>query len=244
MSLHQEESPELSVVILCYKAGPLVPVIVSAMTGVLSERDITYELVLVGNYNEHEKNADTTADEVRKLAQSDTRITPVIKPKEGMFGWDVRSGLRAARGNKIAFIDGDSQNPVEDAIRVYDALVKEEADMAATFRVTRHDGMQRIFISRVFNILMRILFPGVGIYDVNSKPKIFTREALGKLDLHSDDWFIDAEIAIQAMRKKFVVAQVPTLFRKNEHRSSFVTVTTLAEFMANLLHYRFFGRVR
>ena len=51
---------------------------------------------LVGNYNKHEKDTDTTPSEVRKLAESDAHITPVIKPKEGMFGWDVRSGLETA----------------------------------------------------------------------------------------------------------------------------------------------------
>ena len=86
---------------------------------------------------------------------------------------------------------------------------------------------------------MRVFFPRVRVHDVNSKPKLFTRAAYEKLDLHSSDWFIDAEIVIQATHKKFHIAQIPTVFHKNEHRSSFVKATTLIEFFANLIRYRF-----
>lgn len=235
--------PQISVVILCYKAGEQVRTIVTRMKTSLEKRGLLYELILVGNYHAGQETADTTPGIIRELAEADKTLVPVLRVKEGMFGWDVRSGLATATGDTIAFIDGDGQMPAEDVVRVYDALQSEKADMAQTFRVKRFDGKERIFISKVFNILMRIFFPRVRIHDTNAKPKIFTRDAYAKLDLHSDDWFVDAEIVIQATKLGFKVAEIPTVFLKNEHRSSFVKVSSIVEFLRNLIRYRFTGRV-
>ncbi len=239
----QRSTPNLSVVILCYRAGELARTVVSRMQQSLDDAAISYELVLVGNYDEERSDSDTTPGVVRDIAAHDNRIIALTEIKKGMFGWDVRSGLRTAQGNIVAFIDGDAQNPVEDVLRLYKAMQAEGTDMAQTYRVTRHDGARRILISRIFNAFSRLLFPRIKIVDINSKPKLFRRAVLEKLDLHSDDWFIDAEIAIQATRHSFTVTQLPTVFLKNEHRSSFVQLRTLAEFVYHLLRYRFTGRV-
>ncbi|OGG63433.1 hypothetical protein A3C21_02495 [Candidatus Kaiserbacteria bacterium RIFCSPHIGHO2_02_FULL_59_21] len=230
--------PDISVVVLCYKAGESVRALVARLEESLEARALSYELILVANYNASERAADPTPEIVKELASRDRRAVAVALEKEGMFGWDVRTGLVRASGDAIAYIDGDGQNPVEDVVRAYDALCAAHADMALTYRVKRHDGLQRIFISRAYNLLLRALFPRVSVHDANSKPKIFTREALSRLALSSDDWFIDAEIVIQAAYKNFAVAQIPTVFHKNLHRSSFVTARAVIVFLAELVQYR------
>ncbi len=239
----QGSVPELSVVILCYRAGELARTVVARMQQSLASTNVSYELILVGNYDEARADTDTTPAVVRDIASKDARIRALTDIKRGMFGWDVRSGLNAATGDIIAFIDGDAQNPVEDVVRLYAAMREKNADMAQTYRVTRHDGARRIMISRIFNRMSRLLFPAITIMDINSKPKLFTRAALSKLQLTSDDWFIDAEIAIQATRCGFTIVQLPTVFLKNEHRSSFVKLTTLLEFVYHLAKYRITGHV-
>ncbi len=243
MTRNETVTPDLSVVILCYRAGELSRTVVSRMQESLDPKGISYELVLVGNFDAARAESDTTPAVVRDIASRDERIIAITEVKQGMFGWDVRSGLQRARGAVVGFIDGDAQNPVEDIGRLYDAMRADGSDMAQTYRVTRHDGAQRILISRIFNRMARVLFPRLAIHDINSKPKLFTRSALQKLDLRSDDWFIDAEIAIQSTKLGFSVTQLPTVFLKNEHRSSFVKLTTLVEFVYHLLKYRFTGRV-
>ena len=41
------------------------------------------------------------------------------------MGWDLRSGLDAATGDVIVLIDGDSQNPVDDVLKLY-ALMRRD----------------------------------------------------------------------------------------------------------------------
>ncbi|MBI5456394.1 glycosyltransferase family 2 protein [Candidatus Kaiserbacteria bacterium] len=229
---------DLTLVILCYKGGERVREFVQQAKQCLDSRNLTYRLVLVGNYNADEKESDATPGIVRDIASREERIIAVTLEKKGMFGWDVKTGLKEAEGRTIAFIDGDGQNPIQDVVRVYDALMEDASDMALTYRVKRHDGLERILISRIYNTLLRVLFPRVTIYDANAKPKIFTRNALSLLTLEADDWFIDAEMVIQACYKNFRVAQVPSVFLKQKGRSSFVNVRAIVAFLFALIMYR------
>ncbi|HEY4501193.1 MAG TPA: glycosyltransferase family 2 protein [Candidatus Paceibacterota bacterium] len=235
-----EKSAEISVVILCYKSASSIAGFVRKMKELLDARGLSYELVLVANYNAHEKDTDQTPNVVRGLAEHDPHIVVVSKPKEGMMmGWDLNSGLKAATGATIALIDGDDQMPAEDIIRIYDALRSGAYDCAKTYRAGRFDGLKRKVISLTYNALLKVFFPKIHLRDVNSKPKIFTREAYAKLNLKSTDWFADAEMMIQASYLGFRIVEVPTVFHENKHRRSFVRTSAILEFLKNIVVYRF-----
>ena len=50
----------------------------------------------MGNYIEGRD--DETPDVVGELARRWSNVAAVVRPKEGMMGWDMRMGLNAARG--------------------------------------------------------------------------------------------------------------------------------------------------
>ena len=232
------KSADISVVILCYKAASSISGFVGDVRKLLEEHGLSYELVLVANYNAHEQETDQTPRVVKALAERDPHILVVSRAKEGMMGWDLHSGLAAATGETIALIDGDGQMPAEDIIRVYDALRSGAYDCAKTYRVGRFDGWKRKVISKVYNALLKIFFPGISLRDVNSKPKIFTRGAYAQLNLRSTDWFADAEMMIQASYLGLRIVEVPTLFHENKHRRSFIRTTAIAQFLKNIIVYR------
>ncbi len=233
-----QPKPALSVVILCYRAEDFAPVFVGQMEEALKKANLDYELVLVANYQKNAAKPDRTPQIVRDLAKTNPRLLVVAKEKEGMMGWDMRSGLEAATGDVIGVIDGDGQMPPADIIKIYDVLKQGNYDLAKTYRVQRFDGLFRVVISKFYNAFFKILFPKAKVRDVNSKPKMFTRAALEKLKLTSSDWFIDAEIMIQAGELGFKIGQAPTDFYPNENRKSFVKFSAIFEFMANLVKYR------
>ena len=59
------------------------------------------------------------------------------------------------------------------------------------------------------------------------------------MDLLSDDWFIDAEIMIQARRLKLRFAEISTQFSKLDTRTSFVKPGAIIEFVVNMILFRF-----
>lgn len=234
-----EKPTDISVVILCYKAASSISEFVRDVKKLLEDRGLSYEMVLVANYNAHEQDTDQTPRVVKGLAACDPHIVVVSETKEGMMGWDLHSGLRAATGETIALIDGDGQMPTKDIIRIYDALRSGAYDCAKTYRIGRFDGWKRKIISKVYNTLLKVFFPRISLRDVNSKPKIFTREAYARLNLQSTDWFADAEMMIQASYLGLRIIEVPTFFHENKHRRSFIRTSAIVEFLKNIVVYRF-----
>jgi len=230
------DKPDISVILLCYRSEEAVWKYVEVLKRSLEEIKVSWEIILVGNYVED--SIDRTPEVVREIADQDSRIKSITKVKQGMVGWDMRSGLEMASGRVIAILDGDGQFPMEDVVRVYEKLKNDNLDLVKTYRETRGDGLYRRFISFVYNLLFKIMFPGFCGRDVNSKPKIFTEETLKKLELRSDGWFIDAEIMIKARRINLSFAEIPTQFAKQLTRASFVKPTAILEFIWCMIIFR------
>lgn len=235
--------PYFSLVVLCYRSGRSIVPFVEQMRQALSRCNFTWEMVLVGNYLEGSE--DETPQVIADLAERIPNVRTVIRPKEGMMGWDMRMGLNAARGTYIGVIDGDGQFPPESIIACLLKAELENLDLTKTYRVLRDDGLYRRLISSVYNALFKVLF-GFKVRDINSKPKIIRGDKYHLLDLQSDDWFADAEIVIRARELGLKIGETPVHFNSNNMRASFVKPAAIVEFASNLFKYRFArgGRLR
>ncbi len=229
--------PKVSLAILCYRAEEDIIAFVERMHAIFSDYRYSWELVLVANYAGGA--ADRTPAIARSLAARLTNTRCIAEEKQGMMGWDMRKGLEACRGDVLGVIDGDGQFPVEIVPACLAKVLHEEIDIVTTYRVMRFDGVWRGLMSGVYNTLFRMLFPGAHARDVNSKPKLLRRAAYERLNLRSDDWFLDAEIMIKAHRLHLRIAELPVHFLELQRRASFVRVATVWEFLRNLWSYRF-----
>jgi glycosyltransferase involved in cell wall biosynthesis len=230
------EQVELSVIILCYRSGETVVDFIKKAEDLVKTLTDNYELVLVANYIEG--SDDRTRDYVLKIEKENPRCKALCKPKEGMMGWDMRSGMDAANGKYICVMDGDGQFPIESISACFEEIRKGKYDLVKTYRTKRGDGAYRRTISKVYNFIFSIIFPGIGSQDANSKPKILKASAYEQMDLKSDDWFIDAEIMLNVRDKKMTFFELPIEFYELEGRSSFVKPAAIWEFMKNLYEYR------
>jgi glycosyltransferase involved in cell wall biosynthesis len=229
-------APELSAIVLCYRAEESIRQVIDPLYAQLAASGLEFELVLVANY--HEGEPDRTPEIVRRFAAEHDRVTAIIEPKQGAMGWDMRSGLAAATGSAMVVIDGDAQNPVEDVLRLYREMQRTGVDVMKGRRIARFDGLYRRVVSGVYNGLFVVMFGTRGLWDINGKPKGLTRAAYERLDLTSDDWFIDAEIILKARRAGLQVAELPVVFNRNEERASFVRTSAILEFLRNMLRAR------
>jgi glycosyltransferase involved in cell wall biosynthesis len=227
---------ELSIIILCYCSGETVGDLVKNAESVVRALTDNYEIILVGNYIEG--NGDCTNEVVTKLAEENVRYKAICLPKVGMMGWDMRLGLEAARGNYLCVIDGDGQFPLESIAGCYHAIKTGKYDLVKTYRDQRHDGLYRKVISSIYNRVFSILFPGLGSRDINSKPKMLTRTAYRRMEIKSDDWFVDAEIMLNVRRFNMAFYEFPVEFGALSGRASFVRVEAIFEFIKNLIRYR------
>jgi glycosyltransferase involved in cell wall biosynthesis len=228
--------PELSVIVLCYRAGRSIGIVIEPLYAQLQELAVAFELVLVANYWPGQN--DPTPSVVSEFAESRAEIRVISDEKQGAMGWDMRSGLEAASGDYLVVMDGDSQNPVDDAVKIYKQMKITSADVMKGRRVLRHDGSYRRFISLTYNLLFLVVFRTFGLWDINGKPKALTRRAYSDMQLESDDWFIDAEIVLAARSAGLRIVEMPVVFLENPERSSFVKISAIWEFIKNMARYR------
>lgn len=234
------EAPALSAIVLCYRAGESIKTVIEPLHALLEAAGMTYELVLVANY--WPQHHDTTPEIARRFAATHTHTVVLDREKAGGMGWDMRSGLKAARGSTLVIIDGDAQNPVHDVLRMYRFLRETGADLGKGRRTNRGDGVYRWFISAGFNAIFCLLFRTWPLWDVNGKPKGLTRAAYERMNLVSSDWFVDAEMVLQARRHRMKIAELPVTFLENKARSSFVRVSAIWEFLVHMARYATRGR--
>jgi glycosyltransferase involved in cell wall biosynthesis len=230
------ESPQLSAVVLCYRAEEALRDLAGPLHAALEARAGTYELILVANY--WPGSGDGTPDVAAAFAREHPHVLVVARPKEGAMGWDLRSGLDMASGEYLVYLDGDGQVPPGSALTVADALLESGADVAKGRRRPREDGSIRTITSFGYNVLFRLLFGTRGLWDINGQPKAMTRAAHEQLDLRTDDWFTDAEIVLKARSLGLRIVEVPVRFGPRRIASSNVGLGTVWEFLANMVRWR------
>ena len=228
-------NPELSVIVLCYRAEEQARRVVIPLYEQLEREAVPYELILVANYWSPDDRTPMIAED---LAEGRDSVRVVAEPKQGDMGWDMRSGLREARGSYLVVIDGDGQVPVPYAVEAYRVLKRSGAAIAKGRRFVREDGSVRSITSLGYNLLFRVLFRTRGLWDINGRPKALTRGAYERLALTTDDWFTDAEMLLKARRDGLPIAEFPVRFLRNEARSSFVGLDTVWEFLRNMALWR------
>ena len=231
------EGVEFSLAVLCYRAEDHIVPFVNGLHLIMSMFAEPWELVLVANY--WPDTQDRTPAIVKNLAEQLDHVRCVAEPKQGGMGWDMKMGLDACRGRYIGIIDGDGQYPMESIAACFAKIKADDIDLVKTYRVYRSDGLYRNRISAAYNVVFKLLFPAYrGLRDVNSKPKILKREAYQRMTLHSSDWFLDAEIILQALKLDLRIYELPIRFSGLRGRKSFVHVQTISEFIRNLIAYR------
>ncbi len=227
--------PELSLAIPLYNEEENVASVVAELVRALEEQHIDYELVLVDNGSE-----DATGEIIERLAQENPRLVPVHIPVNQGYGWGIITGLRHCRGRYLGYAWGDNQVRAEDVVRIFLRLREGDVDLVKSRRVERHDGLQRLIITKVYNTVFPLFFP-VHSADVNGCPKIFTREAYEAIQPQSKDWFLDAEIMIKAHRLGLRVEEVPVIFYPRASGKSKVRWKTVLEFALNMFRYKIKG---
>lgn len=222
---------ELSVAIPFYNEEANAERVVRELVTALEPLRVSFEIIMVNN-----GSRDNTGDVLDRLADEDERCVPVHLVVNAGYGGGILTGLYYCQGNYLGYVWGDGQIKGTDVARVYERIQEGDVDWAKGRRTERHYGLQRKFISRVYNFLFRFIFR-LPTEDANGVPKIFKRETYEKLDICSSDWFIDAEIVIKSVRQKLRFGEVPVIFHRREKGESNVNFLTVLEFIINMIRF-------
>jgi len=189
-------SQSISVVLPAYNEEECIEKAVTDAAGFLERRFEDWEVLVVDD-----GSADDTPTIVERLAAEEPRIALLRHPQNRGYGRAIATGFAAARGELVFYTDADSQFDIRELADMVPFL--ENADAVFGFRVYRYDSVLRCILSWGYNRLVRVLFR-VRIRDVDCAFKLFTREVIDKLEIHSDDFFVDTELVARTSRLGFV----------------------------------------
>jgi hypothetical protein len=102
-------------------------------------------------------------------------------------------------------VDGDNEYAVADLKKMLD--IRFFYRLIIAFRYKKLYSTQRIFISFVYNMVLRHLFR-TPFRDVSTGIRVFHRSILDEIELSSDSPFIGAELAIKTMLRGYPVGEL------------------------------------
>jgi dolichol-phosphate mannosyltransferase len=146
--------PLLSVIVPAYNEETNIPILIERVTKALS--GIDYELIIVDD-----GSIDNTADVAKKF--EDKHPIKVIRHERNKGKIEaLKTGLQAARGEFIAFLDADMEYPPEALPTMLQKAIQGH-DLVATIRVDNRPFYRRI-VSSGARCLAKLLIPKLRRY--------------------------------------------------------------------------------
>ena len=123
----------LSIVVPCYNEEETVDPFYTALTKVVDQMDLEYEVIFV-----NDGSKDSTLDKMLALYRAHPGVVKVIDFSRN-FGKEgaLLAGLRAAKGDYVTVMDADLQDPPEYIPKMFEVMEKNGNDVVGTRRVSR-----------------------------------------------------------------------------------------------------------
>ena len=162
---------KLSIIVPCYNEADNIPLILKRFKEIIKRKDI--ELILVDN-----GSTDNSQKVMKKLLPEYkfTRIVKVIK-NQG-YGFGILSGLKAGKGDFLAWTHADMQTDPKDVIKALD-IIESSQDPVNTF--VKGNRKKRSLFDSFFTWGMGIfetVYMGAKLKDINAQPNLFHKNFL------------------------------------------------------------------
>jgi dolichyl-phosphate beta-glucosyltransferase len=237
------DAPFLSVVLPVYNEALVLAANLRTVLAFLDERcfggdGAGFEVVAVDD-----GSRDASAGILHAAAQQDARVRLESLPHNRGKGAAVRTGMLAARGRYVVFMDADLSTPLEELLPMLAAL-QDGHDVvlgnrrAAGSRIERRQPWLREFLGKGFTGLTRLLLVP-GIDDFTCGFKGFTADASRRVFTRSrlDRWAFDAELVTIAAVQGLKVTQIPVRWRHEDDTKVRIVASVLRS-LADLLRIR------
>ncbi len=230
--------PRLSVVVPLYKEEDNVERLVDELHAALETYPGEFELVLVDD-----GSTDRTRDMLMEARSNRGDHIMVISHRRNLGQTQaMQTGLQAARGDVIAFMDGDLQNDPADIPAMVEKLEAEHLDLLCGWRKNRQDTLDRTLPSRMANWLIGRV-SGVALHDYGCSLKVGRRDVLEGLDLRGEmHRFIPLWVA--NLTHPSQIAEIPVNHRARVAGTSKYGISRTPRVILDLLAAWFFLRFR
>lgn len=200
--MEKDQKPSIAIFFPVYNDEATVERVAMKSLEVLSNIASDYKVIIVddGSPDKSGEIAD------RLVLQYPDKIVSIHHEKNLGYGAALQTGFKHSLGYEwICFTDGDDQYDVRELYHI--SKLFHHYDLIVTFRYYKIYGTLRIFISYVYNLIIRWLFKS-RLRDHNSGLKIIRSSVIQDMELISTSPFIGAEIIIKAMVRGYPIGEV------------------------------------
>lgn len=190
----------LSIIIPFYNEEKNIPALLQEITSAMKKEYGEYELILVDDGSEKKIQISDIKYQNVKLVQHKKRMGK---------GEALRTGIKNAKGEIIAFMDGDLQDDPAD-LKKFIQKIKSGADLVNGIREKRKDTLLIKVYSHLANIVLKKLFHSP-FTDINCGFKMFKKETLYDFPLYGNNFRF---FPLSVYYRGFEVAEVPVNNRK------------------------------
>lgn len=196
---------ELSVFLPAYNEEQNIKIVALKVQNVLEKIAEKWEIIIVDD-----GSTDSTRESAIGLIKSDKRIRLISHKENRGYGAALKSGFYNARYKWIAFIDSDGQFDFGEITKFIEAQNKTGADLVIGYYKKRRVSSLNIFISKIWEWLVFILF-GLKVRDIDCAFKLISKNVIDRIPhLESERGaFISSELLIKAQQKGFKIVEVP-----------------------------------
>ncbi len=144
----------ISIIIPCYNEEESIPLFYKEISKVIKEmKKVPFELIFV-----NDGSKDRTLEILRGLAKKDKMVRYISFSRN--FGKEagILAGLEASKGDYVAMMDVDLQDPPYLLKEMYETLQKEDYDCVATRSVSRngYSFFRKLFTKWYYKIINKI----------------------------------------------------------------------------------------
>lgn len=203
MQEHNNRStPLLSVIMPCYNEERTIRAILEQVRAVKLDK----EIIVVDDHSR-----DGTYAILQEIAAADPTVRVLRHPRNRGKGEAIRSGLAAARGAITIIQDADLEYDPTDYYELVRPIVEGKVQVVFGSRfIGRHTGMYfwNAIGNKLLTFLTNLLY-NAWISDMETCYKVMRTEILRSLELESNDFRIEPEIAAKVLRLGYRIYEVP-----------------------------------
>lgn len=226
----QDKKITVDVIIPVYNEEQFLKQAVEKLSKFLSMQDFEWRIVIVSN-----GSIDRTKEVGENLARTHPRIRFFHILKRGR-GWALRKAFSESRALVCVYTDVD----LAVDINVLSELVKYAIEHNAIAMPNRLDpGIHtkrpsyRILLSKIYNLLIKILFPGTVIKDAQVGMKAIPR-SISEVFLKrvkNNNFFFDTELLLLTERAGHPIIQIPAQCYDMRYRKVNLILYILEQFL-------------
>jgi glycosyltransferase involved in cell wall biosynthesis len=243
MDMPMQATQPLDVVIPVYNEEiDLEPCVVRLREFLQAECPYDWTIVIADNASN-----DRTAEIAQELVDRWPQETAYLRLPEKGRGRALRRAWMESQADVACYMDVDLSTDLEHLVPLVAPLMTGEKHVAIGSRLLPGSEvidrpLLREFTSRVYNLLIWLMFPGRSFVDAQCGFKALSRQAIQELvpQVMDNAWFFDTELLLRAEAAGYQIHQVPVRW-KDDPASTVNVIDTAWKDIKGLFRVRFGG---